>query len=158
METLGQSEPYFVKCIRSNADKVNGRPTSGGGGRFSLRLGFSFSSLASSVFLHQNIFASLCLCVSSAASEVQRQPGAETAALHRHARDGAHPPVGLQHQVQLQGNRITFTRLLSLKAKRHAETQRQHRLLSVASWFNRRPSLSFFFYFIYHSRFLHLRL
>lgn len=22
METLGQSEPYFVKCIRSNADKV----------------------------------------------------------------------------------------------------------------------------------------
>lgn len=22
METLGQSEPYFVKCIRSNAEKV----------------------------------------------------------------------------------------------------------------------------------------
>ncbi len=23
METLDQSEPYFVKCIRSNAEKVN---------------------------------------------------------------------------------------------------------------------------------------
>lgn len=23
METLGQAEPYFVKCIRSNAEKVN---------------------------------------------------------------------------------------------------------------------------------------
>lgn len=22
METLGQAEPYFVKCIRSNAEKV----------------------------------------------------------------------------------------------------------------------------------------
>lgn len=28
METLGQSEPYFVKCIRSNAEKVQCAPSS----------------------------------------------------------------------------------------------------------------------------------
>lgn len=27
METLGQSEPYFVKCIRSNAEKVKCAPS-----------------------------------------------------------------------------------------------------------------------------------
>lgn len=48
METLGQSEPYFVKCIRSNAEKVELLPADRGNFEthfltFSLILGFFLS-------------------------------------------------------------------------------------------------------------------
>lgn len=54
METLGQSEPYFVKCIRSNADKV----------LFALKH-FAIYFEVGTTFIYFSLFPPLCdLCPS----------------------------------------------------------------------------------------------
>lgn len=89
METLDQSEPYFVKCIRSNAEKVS-----------------SAFTLFFSLFFCPFTAPTLCLPLVSppASTAFQRQPGAQTAEVHGHAGNRPHQTIRIQHQIHLPGN------------------------------------------------------